>query len=280
MPPPTEVWEKIADQLDEEFKASDISLSQKIEDYEIVPPTFILDNVLAEVSARQSSPQRAKVFALPRRRIAIAAIVMGLIALATLYLLNPDFSSKTKSSTADILPAIPGASSPSPSIENKNNNGGSNALSDTEVSSLSPGADRKLVQSGSNNSRNTRGAKYAMMNRILPANAISPISVTAPPIYDKNGNIIMDESLVSAPDENYIIVTSPNGEQTKISRKFLKMLCMMNGSIDYNYMSYENYQWKLRFEEWRSKLLQQASYIPTANNFLDIMDLKELLQEN
>ena len=122
--------------------------------------------------------------------------------------------------------------------------------------------------------------KNALVNRILPATEISPISVTAPPIYDDNGNIIMDVNLVSAPDENYIIVTSPNGEQTKISRKFLKMLCMMNGGIDYNYMNAENYQWKMRFEEWRSKLLQQASYIPTANNFLDIVDLKELLQEN
>ena len=280
MPPPTEVWEKIADQLDEEFKAGDITLSQKLQDFEIVPPAFILDNVLAEVNVKQSSRQPAKVFALPRRRIAITAVAIGLIVLATLYFLNPEFSSKTKNSTGDILPVIPGASSPSPSTKNKNDNGRSIARSDTEASSLSPGADKKLVQSTSNNSRNTRGATYAMMNRIMPTNAISPISVTAPPIYDKNGDIIMDESLVSAPDENYIIVTSPNGEQTKISRKFLKMLCMMNGSIDYNYMNYENYQWKLRFEEWRSKLLQQASYIPTANNFLDIMDLKELLKEN
>lgn len=280
MPPPTEAWEKIADQLDEEFRADDITLSQKMNDFEIVPPTFILDNVLTEVNTQQPSPQPAKVITLPRRQIAIAAVAIGLIALATIYFLNPEFSSKQANSTSDILPVVPGERSTSPSTENKNNNNGSIAGSDAEAGSLNPGADKKLVQSASNSSRNTRGAKYAMMNRILPANAISPIAVTAPPIYDKNGNMIMDESLVSAPDENYIIVTSPSGEQTKISRKFLKMLCMMNGSIDYNYMSYENYQWKLRFEEWRSKLLQEASYIPTANNFLDIMDLKELLQEN
>jgi hypothetical protein len=111
-------------------------------------------------------------------------------------------------------------------------------------------------------------------------NAMTSISVTAPPIYDGNGNIIMDESLVSAPDDNYIIVTSPNGEQTKISRKFLKMLTVLNGGTTNYYMNSESFQWKMRFEEWRSKLLQQASYIPTANNFLDIMDLKEMLQEN
>lgn len=280
MAPPTELWEKIADQLDEEYKPDDIALSQKMEDFELAPPAFILGNVLAAVNAERSSRQPTKIFSLPRRRIAGAAITIGLVALAIVYFLNPEFSSKTKNSAADILPSIPGAKSASPSLDNTQDNPRSLARSGNDASSLSNTTDKKLAQSTGNNSRNTRGVKYVMMNRALPANAMSPISVTAPPIYDENGNMIMDENLVSAPDENYVIVTSPNGEQTKISRKFIKMLCMMNGGIDYNYMKAENYLWKLRFEEWRSKLLQQASYIPTANNFLDIMDLKELLQEN
>lgn len=279
IPPPTEVWEKIADQLEEEFKAEDIAFSQKMEDFEIVPPAFILGNVLNEVNADPAPRKTARVFILSRRQIAITAVTIGLIALALLYFLNPELSPTQKTSTADVLPAIPG-SAPSPSTENKAVNPGAIARSGDEAGPLSNVPDRKLAQSATRNRRNTEGLKYVQANRIFPANAISPISVTAPPIYDENGNIIMDESLVSAPDENYVIVTSPNGEQTKISRKFIKMLCMMNGGIDYNYMNAENYLWKLRFEEWRSKLLEQASYIPTANNFLDIMDLKELLQEN
>ena len=280
IPPPTEVWEKIADQLEEEFKAEDMALSQKMEDFEIAPPTFILGNVLAEVNADPVPGKTAKVFTLSRGRIAVTAVTIGLIALALLYFLNPELSSRQENSTADVLPALPGSSSPSPSTENKDVDRGAIANSGNEASPLSNGPDRKLAESASRNRENTKGVKYVQANRIFPANAIRPISVTAPPIYDENGKIIMDESLVSAPDENYVIVTSPNGEQTKISRKFIKMLCMMNGGIDYNYMNAENYLWKLRFEEWRSKLLEQASYIPTANNFLDIMDLKELLQEN
>ena len=279
-PPPNEVWEKIAEALDEEFKAGDIMLSQKMNEYEIAPPAFILDNVLAEINPAQATQQPAKIIALPRKRIAIAAVTIGVLALATLYFLNPESSSKTKTSTADILPVVPGAGSTTPSTEKKNDTNAPVTHPGTEANTSSQGSGRKPVQSAGVFSRNTSGVKNALVNRVLPATEISPISVTAPPIYDNNGNIIMDVNLVSAPDENYIIVTSPNGEQTKISRKFLKMLCMMNGGIDYNYMNAENYHWKMRFEEWRSKLLQQASYIPTANNFLDIVDLKELLQEN
>ena len=58
--PPTEVWEKIADQLDEEYKAEDIVLSQKMEDYEIAPPAFIFENVLAEVNRRSCVAKACK----------------------------------------------------------------------------------------------------------------------------------------------------------------------------------------------------------------------------
>ena len=280
-PPPNEVWEKIAETLDDEFNAGDMMLSRKLNEYEISPPSFILDNVLAEINPAKATQQPAKIFALPRRRVAVAAIMIGIVALATLYVLNPGSSSKTTTSTADILPVIPVPGSSAPSSEKGKDYDGPVANPGTGANPSNQVSDRRPVQSAGAFSRNTGGGvKNALVNRILPATEISPISVTAPPIYDDNGNIIMDVNLVSAPDENYIIVTSPNGEQTKISRKFLKMLCMMNGGIDYNYMNAENYQWKMRFEEWRSKLLQQASYIPTANNFLDIVDLKELLQEN
>lgn len=273
IPPPGEVWEKIADQLDEEYEAGNVILSKKMQEYEITPPAFIFDNILASLAPEQISKRPARIFTLPLKPIAVAAITIGLIATTIIYFLNSE-SSGTKNSTANIIPSIPGTNSgTSPETDKKGSE--PDIRSEIEAGSLSGTSIKKTTQS---NSR--RGVKHVSLNPVLAANQISPISVTAPPIYDGDGNIIMDETLVSAPDDNYIIVTSPNGEQTKISRKFLKMLCVMNGGSDNNFMNAENFEWKLRFEEWRSKLLQQASYIPTANNFLDIMDLKELLQDN
>ena len=279
--PPKDVWEKIADQLDEEYQPADTMLSQKLHDYEITPPSIIFDNILENLTREEPAKPKGRIFAFPSRRVAIAAAVVGLSLVSLFYFLNSP-SSSTANSTADILPVIPDKQSQGLVPRgNKNHDASQAPASKFEVASLNPDGNKKPTSAGNRNSRNNGNIKHVNLNPVLATNAAgTPISVSAPPIYDGNGNIIMDETLVSAPDDNYIIVTSPNGEQTKISRKFLKMLTVMNGGTDNYYANPENFFWKLRFEEWRSKLLQQASYIPTANNFLDIMDLKEMLQEN
>lgn len=273
--PPQEVWNKVAEQLDEEFDPAETSLSQKLADFEVEPPSVIFDNVMTGIASESISQSSTPVLRFPRKRVAIAAITIGLALLSLLYFLNPASKSFTQSSVVSI-PKRDNPEKPSPSeIEVKVNPGQPfNPIA-------SPGdPDKKFVLAEQRTPRNARKSRPSSIQTVLPANSENNISVTAPPIFDGTGNVIMDETLISTPDENYIIVTSPNGEQTKISRKFMKMLTVMNGGNDNYYVNPENFLWKMRFEEWRSKLLQQASYIPTANNFLDIMDLKELLQEN
>jgi hypothetical protein len=281
IPPSPEAWNKIAEQLDEEYKLPEIMLSQKMHDYEVNPPSFILDNVLTVLNTAQSPKQPARIFTLRVRRMSIAAAVTGLLAITLLYFLRPQSrSSVTESSIVKLTPVLPGKNAVAPKVADNNRFQQYPTQSNTGLLLLNPDLNKKSAYSNNRNSRNGRNVKRANPNPALSANTISPISVTAPPIYDGDGNIIMDETLVSAPDENYIIVTSPNGEQTKISRKFLKMLTVMNGGDPNPFINPESFEWKIRFEEWRRKLLQQAAYIPTAYNFLDIMDLKDMLQEN
>jgi hypothetical protein len=278
--PPTEVWGKITDQLDEEYHPEETIISKKMYDYEISPPVFMLDRILDGLVSDQLPRPKAKVVSFPFSRAAIAAVAVGLVAITLIYFVRPGSSSETQSSAATVIPSVPRSKAGTPSLPDNDAITRGNTPPENKISPTSDPVDKKADQPGNDISRTNRNIERASLSPVLAANTISPISVSAPPIYDGDGNIIMDEDLVSAPNENYIIVTSPNGEQTKISRKFLKMLCVMNGGTDNYYMNAENFEWKLRFEEWRSKLLQQASYIPTANNFLDIMDLKELLQEN
>ena len=273
--PPQEAWNKIADQLDEEFDPKDTALSQKMHDYEVQPPSFIFDNVMTGITAEEVEQPSTPVRRLPRKRFAVAAITIGLAILSLLYLFLPGSRSFTESSVVSI-PTRDNPATPSPSP-------GEIIITPDQPSNtivLQRDAEKKFVLNDQRSRRNARKSRPTSVRTVLPAAPENNIAVTAPPIFDGTGNVIMDESLVSSPDENYIIVTSPNGEQTKISRKFMKMLTVMNGGNDNYYVNPENFLWKMRFDEWRSKLLQQASYIPTANNFLDIMDLKELLQEN
>jgi hypothetical protein len=109
-------------------------------------------------------------------------------------------------------------------------------------------------------------------------------TVEAPLIRDANGQVILDKNLITSPDDCYITITSPNGEQTRISSKFLHIISTLNDDVEpqdyFDFMMQENSLWKIRFSEWKEKFMTQASLIPTATSFTDILELKDLLMEN
>jgi hypothetical protein len=88
----------------------------------------------------------------------------------------------------------------------------------------------------------------------------------------------MDLSVITRPGNPYITVTGPNGSQTRISNKFLPCLSYLNN--DHGIYNPEGMQWKERFQEWRNKLLSEGSFVPSASNFFDIFELKEMIQDN
>lgn len=286
--PPPEVWSKVADQLDEEFKTDDIHLSQKLHDYEINPPALGFENLLVAINKdirdekdilRNESTPRA--FKLPVKRLAMAAIAIGIIVITLFYLAGPDLSTASIDPAVEAtVPSSDSTASRPPATETEIAETPQTNQGNRTLATADKRVDKKPIFSSTRITRNVRNTRYASLASLLQTNARRSISVFAPPICDGDGNIILDEDLVSAPDDNYIIVTSPNGEQTKMSRKFLKVLTIMNGGSQNVFFDTESFLFRARVEEWRSKLLQQASYIPTANNFLDIVDLKEMLQEN
>jgi hypothetical protein len=115
----------------------------------------------------------------------------------------------------------------------------------------------------------------------IPLTNTDEPSVEAPLIRDANGKLILDKKLITSPDNCYINVTGPNGDQTRISSKFLHIISSLNDDDapeDYfDFMLQENSLWKLRFKEWKNKFLNQE-IIPTATNF-DILELKDILQD-
>jgi hypothetical protein len=125
---------------------------------------------------------------------------------------------------------------------------------------------------------------HAGLQKIHPVITKEEPNVEAKPIRDDQGNIVLDKELIFTPDNNYIVVTGPNGEQTRISPKFLPMISSLNGSMEgldyFTFFLNENNIWKLRFDQWRNKMMNNASFIPTATNLLDLLELKEILQEN
>ena len=244
---------------------------------------------MEDVSKNENRPSRGRVIPFNWPRIAIAAAVLGVAISALYYFVSRD--STVRQLTAKTNPA----------------NG---KADESKLPAVIPGNDEPLVSTRGTNMAITGGARifrkrnkselpvqqasyepeitnadisYANINGTDLVASGENIAIPTQPIRDDQGNIIMDEKLISAPDVNYVTVTGPNGEQTKISKKFLHALSYMNaGSDDENIgiALQESALWKWLFKEWRQKLLTQPSFIPSTTNFLDIMELKEILHEN
>jgi hypothetical protein len=293
--PPPGAWSAIAARLETEYGVDETVVAEKLQDITIIPPALAWENIAAALPGSATPIEQPKVVRLPYRRVRMlaAASVIGLVGLTAWYFLN-----YTGTPTGA---AVQQQQAATPATENKTTPDNNN------TASIAPAIEQLQEQLAQETPEPvTRYTSQAVTRRIpiyfkyddqpmatfagpeedaIRFTGSTTPSVEAPLIRDANGQIILDKRLITSPDNNYITITGPNGEQTRISAKFLDIISSLNAdaepSSDYfNYMMHDNNLWKARFHEWRSKLMNQASFVPTATNFLDILELKELLQEN
>jgi hypothetical protein len=291
--PPPGAWDTISTRLNTEFDASESKIAEKLYDWETPPPSAAWGHIalaLQITPAPQEAP--AKVIRLPFRKVAIAAAVLAIVGFLTWNFLNsaPDNTNivqrtqepttpDNNTTTNNDLPVQPSLPAIDASIGGRRRAtinvarrvNATQALNANYVSSTMPEIDPM------------DDIQYAEVDGLRAQVITARNGIKAPLIKDASGNVIMDKSLIITRDNNYIIITCPNGEQTRISAKFLPVLTDLNAATDpaeyFDAVIRENNIWKSRFSQWRSKLMQQASFAPTANNFLDILALKELIEE-
>lgn len=284
--PPPSVWEKISGRLDEEFRQSDIEISSKLDGAAIPPPATAWENISSVLHQENLNERPARVIPLVYKRLALAVILAGVFAIGAMYLLTGDNTKAPFDKSDETVVERKKETEPSQSVKPAPSLKRSDSTPSVQLSSSTPVVAKR---NGSVNSRRTTylaQSEPTVSNRmeqshpeLQTVSALQPIAVSAPPIRDARGNIIMDVDLISSPDEPYIIVTSPNGNQTRISNKFLNCLKYINSNFSSSDMDAEGRQCKSRFEEWRRKLLSEATFIPAANNFFDIFELKEMIQD-
>jgi hypothetical protein len=286
--PPPEAWQAIEHFLDTEFNAEEIRVGQHVYDIAVVPPRNAWQTISQEIE-----PKRA--VTIPFRKIAIAASVIGLTGLVTWFLFH-------NSPEGNKL-IIPSASAATTQADlNKNDHTGNTAP--VTASNNLPG--RPVLQRSSGNVRRknnndivtgaynsdaygdendaTSNIQYASLGNLAAVNTYSSPTITAPPIRDARGNIILDPEVLTPFNDCYVTVTGPNGEQTRISSKFLQVLNSLNPDRQpqeyFDMIIRNNSLWKQRFNDWRKKLSQQSAFIPDAANFFDIVSLRDLIEED
>jgi hypothetical protein len=287
--PPPGAWNRIAARLDDEYSPKDAKLSQKLEQASVEPPAQIWTNIVQELAPATAMP-RTRVVRMLVRRTAYAAAVALLLIAASLYFLWP-VSRETRQT-----PALSGLR---PAPEKKGTDTAApepaaTILQDTTAgsSSLANNAPetrtRSRVRTGSRPNAEAQTVTYepeadyieeAHVFTPQPVRSVQPISVSAPPIRDSRGNIIMDLDVIREPGQPYITVTGPNGNQTKISTKFLNCLRYINGNISFSDMDRDAVECRTKFDHWRKKLLTEAAFMPSSDNFFDIFEMKEMIED-
>lgn len=299
IPPPSDVWPDIAARLDAEFDASEIPVAQKMFDLSVPPPAAAWQRIAAHLPQRQIGKKEGTLISLSVRRT-IAAAAMVLLTLGAWYMLD-------KANNDDNV-NVAGKATPASTVDKSSTVRNRTPAADTEIGERPvESIDHKPLAALSVADAGIIKARFANRKRTLRTGSIyyQPIAtsyaglddepavgftdansptVEAPLIRDANGQVILDKKLITSPDDCYITITSPNGEQTRISSKFLHIISTLNDDVEpqdyFDIMMQENSLWKIRFSEWKEKFMNQASLIPTATSFTDILELKDLLMEN
>lgn len=291
-PPPPGAWDMICARLDAEFDAQEIKLADRLYDWETPPPSGAWEHIMQALPVIPSTTEApAKIVHLPFRKVAIAAAILAIVGFLTWNFLNGttsdpvarDQSTPASNNAADnendltVQPSMPAIDA---SIGGNRRRTGFNVARRVNASTAlaSNYVDGHIPEDA------TDDIRYAAVQDLQAQTITFRNGIKAPPIKDANGNIIMDYSLIISRDKNYIMITCPNGEQARLSTKFLPLLTYLNATTEpadyFDAIIRENNVWKDRFSQWRYKLMQQESFVPGATNFLDIMALKDLIEEN
>ncbi|MEO5683706.1 MAG: hypothetical protein ABIQ88_13765 [Chitinophagaceae bacterium] len=279
MPPHTS-WEAIAARLEDDKQYAVVAT--KMICFDAPPPAQIWNNIAASLDETEKITSPVVSFRKTIYRIAAAAIIIGLV-IGGWMLINDNTAGIeiTKNARTAITPAI----------ENKNITGDSKNTT-TTTAEQKQASISIINQAASVNAKNyipyqpgdshepSSVIKYAVVNS-LPAYHEAPIVIRSEPIVDKNGNVILDMDALTT--HTFMAVTGPDGRSARISAKFASVIRYLNGSADdseeyLDRVIKESDTWKKRFQEWRSKI-SQSSFIPSASNFLDIIEFKELIEE-
>lgn len=281
--PPSDAWDNVRMELAEVNEL--LPVSQKLYDFEVAPPDLSWQVISAALNQVIAQPHEAPVKKLNRRifTMVAAAAVLGVILLGSLYLVN-NISSKSRFS--DIQPDSPGNN------ENKTStppivlppSKRDNSIGQQMNASISDNIINK--QKNKLNKDTGKILRNTIIKSVRSFGSDLGIIIQPKPIRNERGYIIQNLNLMNLGGNDYISITGPNGQQTKISAKFLNVLLYMND--DSNIEQFEGYFsktfmesliWKSRFKEWRNKLIQ-TSLIPSPDNFMDILAFKDLIMKD
>lgn len=269
--------------LDNEF----LIFRHKIRHVEIHPPEDRWSQIQQTLSAAGESGNTG----IKKKwlRVAVAAVFLGISFFAVNYFLSEE-------KTTRVATSQPGSGQ---SSFQKNESRKTDAITKKEFDKVSdkPASD-PLIASQMPNKRGSldvenRTKRYDN-DRIQNAYSLSSVSPNATFLTDRyqiasaagkkirnsKGEIREDISLLDLPN-SYFYITGPNGESVRVSSKFRNTIQYLHGNDNEEMLDIilrESQYWKNRFRTWKENV-GHSTFVPSAENFMGIADLMDLLQE-
>jgi len=288
--PPPGLWNKIAQELDDDF----VVFRNRLYDVEIVPPESNWEQIVSKTaSATENKP---KIFRIRKEfQVAIAAAITGILFLTINYFITGNeeeinnrtrqqpVSEKSLQQPPNNAPAISGTT---------NNNVDSERGGSTKSSLIAANATRNADKKAA--SRNLSNPFYSeKLTLEAPQTAYVPKEETSftdrydlgsrssKKIRNLNGEIREDIRLIDLPN-SYFFMTGPNGQSIRVSSKFRNTIQYLDGSQKAEMLDIilkESGYWRNQFKLWKEEV-GHSTFVPTMNNFLDISELMKLLQQH
>jgi hypothetical protein len=277
--PPDEVWNRLSASLDE--INADNSIAQKLQALEVDPAHTAWEKIKYEL---EDSPAYAigkrKSIAIPFRRLAAAAIFIGLIISA--YFL---FFNKQNAGDNIVKTDIPKTTEKITSPETKAPDFKKPEVPDDKlatVTQIKPQRAQAGVMLAALKSNNLPSP-----GRIAPAEPLHSSTGNEPEMTEEIKEKIFKEQIddlsLIASNDRYVSMVSADGRMVKIPARFLNLAPYLqdkSSANDYlDILFEESTYWKEKFREWRQKLAQ-SSVTPSVNNFFDIIGLLNSIQDN
>jgi hypothetical protein len=272
------------------------NIQKKLYDIEATPPPGMWNRIAEELDA-ETEQKVAPVVVMPQAknnwmRIALAASVLGFIAMTALWLTKKPTETKTPDSTAVTPPVTtiikdtvylpqPETATPnttSPSLVNTNPAPATVLPNTTTVTpSKNNGA---VVQSNpANNTQqkdNTKDKDFNLPNKQTPVlvdnNAPKDII-----IKDANGNPIRNIEVTKTLNPNNGIA-GPDSKGDKTIGNILSKISLASDGEEIDSIINNSQYWKKQIKQWRDKLIK-SGYTPNLINSLDFVELKKLLEQ-
>ena len=270
--PPAAVWEKLSVNIDE--INADNTIAKKVLDAALTPPATAWENISIAIGAEEKKEPAKRGVVINFRRLAAAAIFIGVIITAwivfrnnyendTLAGIKTGTETKTKTDTN---------SNNEKKIENIQQ---PDISQSTSIAAVNPETISKSKRSKSESTRNNRiyaasqtsNVQYASLNSETPGG-------------NSFGQSIDDLSLVTS-DQNYFTMVNANGRLVKIPAEFANLAPhLQNKPVSEDYyevMFGEGTYWKETLNEWRKKVASLP--VSSGDAFTSFIELLKTVQD-